>query len=134
MTLVRNILCSVVLCAAFGSVAVAQQSEESIPQQPFRTVHLLNLTPAEEAQYKAAVQDFNRVFAKEGCSACVYRLFKAHVAQGGNYNHLMVSEWPGRDMYIKLHAGRDYADVAKKDPIIEDMSRKEFYGRFVEIK
>lgn len=134
MTLVRNILCSAALCATLGSAAVAQQSEESIPKAAFRTVHLLNLTPAEEAKYKAAVDDFNRVFVKEGCPACVYRLFKAHVASGGTYNHLMISEWPGRDMYVKLHAAHDFAEVAKKDPIIEDMNKREFYGRFVELR
>jgi hypothetical protein len=134
MTSVKTILCSLVLGAALGSAAFAQPSEESIPKGPFRTVHLLNLTPAEAAKYKAAVDDFNRVFVKEGCPACVYRLFKSQISSGGDYNHLMVSEWPGRDMYIKLHAAREYAEVAKKDPIIEDMSKREFYGRFVEIK
>ncbi len=134
MGFAKQVLCPVLLCAALGSVATAQQPQDSVPNQPFRTVHLLKLTPAQEAPYKAALQDFNRVFVKEGCVSCAYRLSKAEVSSGGPYNFMLVARWPGRAVYMKLHDSPAYAEAARKNPIFAELEKSEFYGRFVDAR
>jgi hypothetical protein len=134
MRFAKSVLCAAALWAVMGPFASAQAADESVPSHPFRTVHLLDLTPAEEVQYRAALRDLNRVFIQEGCSSCVYRLFRAEAPAGGPYHYMMVAEWPGRDTYVRLHDSPEYAEAARKNPIFDAVQDKQFYGRFVEFK
>ena len=132
MTLLRNFLYPAILCAALASPALAQP--EAPPKEPFKAVHLMNLTAAQEAKYMAAVQDFNRGFVKDGCGSCIYHVFKVGKSEGAKYGYMMVSDWPGRDMYVKLHSTDDYKAAGKRNPIMSDVRKTEYYDRFVEAK
>jgi hypothetical protein len=92
-----------------------------LPDGPFKTVHLMIVTPVQEAFLLAALKDFNQAFAKEGCSSCVYRAFK------------MAVDWPSSDMYLKMHASPTFAAAYKHNPILDELSKTELYVRYVEM-
>src|ERR1700744_5392581 len=102
----KRILYTAILFAAIATAAAAQQAPAP-PAGPFKAVHLMAMTGDQEAKQMAFIKDANQVFAKLGCATCAYHLYKAG-APGGQYNHMMSSDWPGRDMYVKLHASDDY--------------------------
>ncbi len=129
----RHILYPAILLAAMATAAVAQQNPAP-PSGPFKAVHLMSMTADQEAKQMAFIRDANQVFAKLGCANCAYHLYKVGAAGGGKYNHMMSSDWPGRDMYIKLHASDDYKALGKKHPVMEELEKTQFYERFVEVK
>jgi hypothetical protein len=130
MNHVRKILCAVLFCASLGSAAGA---DEVLPDGPFKTVHLMIVTPVQEAFLLIAVKDFNQAFAKEGCSSCVYRAFKMAVGKPSKYNYMMTADWPSSDMYLKMHASPAFTAAYKHNPILDELSKTEFYGRYVEM-
>jgi hypothetical protein len=133
MTNPKNVLYPLILFAAVATAAVAQQNPAP-PAGPFRAVHLMNMTAEQEAKYMAFVRDANQQFAKLGCAACAYHVYKVGAAGGGKYNHMQVSEWPGRDVYVKLHTDANFRAIDKKHPIRAEVEKTEFYDRFVEVK
>jgi hypothetical protein len=133
MTYRKSFLCAAALFAAVASTAVAQQ-RPAPPAGPFKALHLMTMTSAQEATYLAWVKDANQVFSKLGCSNCAYHLYKVGAAGGGKYNHMMWSDWPGRDVYAKLHTSDEYKAVEKKYAILAEVDKTQFYDRFVEIK
>ena len=127
----KNILCSAILVAAVASSAVAQQNPAP-PSGPFKAVHLMTMTAEQEATYKAWVKDASRVFTKLGCAKCAYHLYKA--AGGGKYNYMMESDWPGGDVYAKLHKSDEYKALGKKYASLSEVDKTQFYDRFVALK
>jgi hypothetical protein len=130
----KTFLYAAALLASLGSAARAQQAPPAIPDGPFKAVHLMTVTPAQEDALKAAVGDFNRAFAKQGCPACAYHLFKMYGGQDGKYNYLMTSDWPGRDVYTAIHGSAAFVELSKKNPVMSDIGETEIYGRYVEVK
>ena len=129
----KRILYPAILFAAIATAAAAQQAPAP-PAGPFKAVHLMTMTADQEAKQMAFIKDANQVFAKLGCANCAYHLYKSGAAGGGKYNHMMSSDWPGRDEYIKLHASDDYKALGKKHPVMEELEKTQFYERFVEVK
>jgi hypothetical protein len=134
MTSSRNILFPAILAAAIASSAVAKQNPAP-PAGPFKAVHLMTMTADQEAKYLAWTKDANQVFAKLGCANCAYHLYKVGAGSPGKYNHFMMSDWPGRDMYVKLHTADEYKALEKKyGASLEPVDKTQFYERFVEVK
>jgi hypothetical protein len=127
----RKLLYAFALSAVFGSVAMAQ---EVLPDGPFKTVHLMIVTPVQEAFLLSAIKDFNREFAEQGCTSCVYRAFRMAVGKESKYNYMMTADWPSSAEYIKIHDSPAYKTNNDKNPILSDLSKTEFYGRFAEVK
>ena len=130
MTHGRMLLLAITLLASGG--ALAQQAP--IPDAPFKTVHLMKVAPAQEAALQAAVNDFNREFAAQGCTTCAYRLFKTVTASDPSFSYLMTADWPGGADYRKIHMSDGFAAVTKRNPIVTELGATEFYGRYVDVK
>ncbi len=130
----RIAVLTLALFLGLGSSAVAQTSPQSLPDEPFKTVHLMKVTPAQEAGFISAVSDFNREFAKQGCTSCAYHIAKLFGASEGGYNYMMTSAWPGRDVYIKIHTSTAFRELDKKDQVMSDIYATEIYGRYVDLK
>lgn len=128
----RSLLCVLALFTSLGSAARAQQPPDAVPVGPFKTVHLLIVTPRQEATLLAAVNDINIVFLDQGCPTCFYHLFKAVVSKDGRYTYLMTSDWPSRDVYVKIHSSAAFDAANRRNPIMSDLAATEFYGRYVE--
>ena len=125
--------------AAQGTAAPAKAAAapaNPVPDQEFRTVHLLNLKPAQEAELLANFADLNKMFAKLGCPTCSYHLWKVAGRQAGTYTYLWDASWPGRAVYEKLHNAPEWkaygeTPAGKK---MEELSKNEIYNRMVELK
>jgi hypothetical protein len=130
----KGLLCVIGFILALGSAAGAQQTPEAVPNESFKTVHLMIVAPAQEAGLVAAVHDFNRDFAEQGCPSCAYRLFKVFAGKDENYNYLMTSDWPSRDVYLKIHVSAAFNAVVERNPIMSSLYETEFYGRYAEVK
>jgi hypothetical protein len=113
--------------------AVAQNSDVP-PDQPFQTVHLINMpSPEAEKTMLAAVTDLNAAIAKAGCPKCIYHLWKVTGTQAGKFNYLWNSNWPGRDVYVKVHNSDAYQAATKKHEAIEKFMESQVYNRYVEV-
>ena len=88
MKSVRNCLFTLTLFLGFS---VNARGQDIVPDGPFKTVHLVIVTPVQAAFLVSAVKDFNREFAQQGCSGCIYRVFK------------MVA---GKENKVQLHGDR----------------------------
>jgi hypothetical protein len=120
--------------ASLGSAAAAQPSAESIPVGPFKTMHMMIVPQGKEAALMAAAKDYNREFAAEGCPTCGYHVFKLGDHQDSKYNYAMIGEWPGRDVYIKLHVAPKVKEITQKNPFMIEVEKTQIYGRYVEMK
>ena len=133
MTFRQSILCAVVLAAAAASAASGEQTVPP-PVGPFKVVHLMNMTAEQEARYGAYIKDANQVMARLGCPSCAYHVYRVGAASGGKYNHMTMSDWPGRDMFVKVHTADDYKALGAKHPVRDEVEKAQFYDRFVEVK
>jgi hypothetical protein len=127
----------VVLFAALGPLVAAQQSQQPPPppNQAFRAVHTFLVHPDEEQQFLAAIQQINAAIVKAGCTSCIYHEFKVNGPQTGPYNYLQVSEWPGGDVYTRVHNSADYLAVTKRlSNVTSLVYRAQTYNRYVEVK
>ncbi len=129
----RSLAWAVVVFLVRGSVASAQ-THKALPDRPFKTFHLMAVEPSKESALKAAINDFNRDFIKEGCSACSYHLLQMFVGSQGPYNFIVYADWPNQDAYTRIHASATYASTAARNPVFAELEDKQFYGRFVEVK
>ena len=121
-------------CASMGLVSAAAQSLEMPPNEPFQAIHLINVRSAnEEKALLAAMADINAAIARAGCEKCAYHLWKVYGTQSGNYNHVWMSSWPGRDVYIKVHMSAEYQAVAKRHQDLEPILATQTYNRYVEV-
>lgn len=126
--------CAGLMLLALPSVSHAQPGAEGLPDQPFKTVHLMAVEPAQEGALRAAIGDFNAEFSKEGCAACAYHLLRMVAGSEGSYNVLVYSDWPSRAEYVRIHGSAGYASTAARNPVFADLESRQFYGRFVEIR
>jgi hypothetical protein len=122
----------VLAIALMGIGSASAQEALSVPDAPFKTIHLMKVTPAQEAALKTAVRDFNREFAEQGCKTCVYRLSKIVRTKDESFSFLMTADWPGGETYKKIHASAGFAKVTNRNPIIIDLGKTEFYSRYVD--
>lgn len=121
-----------IVFAAFGSLAISQQRP---PDQPFQAVHMIVIRQAdEEKKLLTAMDDINGAIAKGGCPSCVYHLWKSYGQQAGPFNCLWISNWPGRDIYEKVHGAADYIAASGRHPEIGAIMGGQIYNRFVEVK
>jgi len=125
---------ALVAFAGLGSAVSAQQAPQDVPNGPFKTVHLMVVSPAQEPALIAAVDDYNREFMRQGCSVCAYHVFKMFTGTRDKYNYMMTSDWPSRDTYLRIHESADYGAVTQKNPVLTEIYQDEFYGRYVQVK
>jgi hypothetical protein len=121
-----------VVYAGFATLAVSQQTPS---EQPFQAVHMIASTQAgDEKKLVAAMDDLNNGIAKGGCPPCIYHLWKTSGQRSGPFNYLWISNWPGRAIYEKVHAAREYIDATGRHPEIAAIRSGEIYNRYVEVK
>ena len=134
MKITAPLLVRLTLCAAIGLVSAVAQNDDPPPNQPFQTVHLINLRSADtEKAFVAALTDINAAIAKAGCAKCEYHLWKVVGTQAGNYNYLWTSSWPGRDVYVKVHNSDVYQAAINKHHELEAVMNAQIYNRYVEV-
>ena len=75
----RLLVTQLIFVFAFGVRVLAQ---EPPPREPFKTVHLVNVTSASDvAELQAMMEDLNGVVATAGYSETRYRLFRLPVSR-----------------------------------------------------
>jgi len=52
----------------------------------------------------------------------------------GACNYLWISNWPGRDIYQKVHASAEYAAANGRHPEMGPIVSGQVYNRYVEVK
>jgi hypothetical protein len=110
------------------------QNQDAPPNQPFQAVHLINLRSADaEKAFMAALTDINAAIAKAGCAKCEYHLWKVIGTQAGDYNYLWASNWPGREVYLKVHNSAEYQAAISKHQEMEAVMNTQIYNRYVEV-
>jgi hypothetical protein len=117
-----------------STAALAQPSDQSIPDQAFKSVHLMTVAPGQEADLKKALKDFNQFFAAQGCKTCGYHLFKASGDVDGHHNYLMIADWPNRSVYLSIHKSPGFGQVNEHNPVFAEIAETEVYGRYAEVK
>jgi len=95
---------------------------------------MLVVSPFQEPALAAAVDDFNRALAQEGCSACAYHLYKLFVGKYGQFNYMMTSDWPSADVYVRIHSSPSYSAANRRNPVMSELAAGEFYGRYIRVK
>ena len=127
----RLVVTGLVLIVAFAVTALAQDAP---PKEPFKTVHLVNITSAADVtELQATIADLNAVVAKAGFSDTRYRLFKVTGTQAGTYNYLLESSWPGGDAYDQVHKSPEWREAAQKHPDFQRITKDQVYNRYVEV-
>ena len=120
------------LVAAF---VVSASAQEPLPKEPFKAVHLVNITSAADlAEMQATIADLNAAVAKAGLRDTRYRLYKVTGKQAGSYNYLLESSWPGGEAYDKVHKSAEWVAAAMKHPEFERITKGEVYNRYVEVQ
>jgi hypothetical protein len=121
-------------CSAVGLVCTAAQNQDVPPDQPFQTVHLINVNSADaEKTLLAALTDINAAIAKAGCAKCAYHLWKVSGTQAGGYNCLWISSWPDREVYVKVHNSAEYQAALNRHQDIGLIMKTQTYNRYVEV-
>jgi hypothetical protein len=134
MKIIGPLLPRLTLCFAIGLISAAAQNQDTPPNQPFQAVHLINLHSADtEKAIMAALTDINAAIAKAGCAKCGYHLWKVVGTQAGNYNYLWISNWPGRDVYVKVHNSAEYQAAINKHHELDAVMDAQIYNRYVEV-
>ena len=128
---VKWIVLDLMLAATLGTVAL--HAQEPPPKEAFKAVHLVTLTPAQEATLLAALADMNTVIAQAGHPEIRYRLYKVTGKQVGNHNYMWESSWPSGAVYDELHKSPAFQAATKKHPEIEELMKNEVYNRYVEV-
>ena len=122
----------VALVAAF---AVKASAQEAPPKEPFKAVHLVNITSAADvAEMQATIADLNAAIAQAGLRDTRYRLYKVSGKQTGTHNYLVESSWPGGEAYDKIHKNAEWLAAAAKHPDFERITKGEIYNRYVEVQ
>ena len=116
-----------------SALATVLQAQEPTPKEPFKTVHLVNLTSADVATLQAALADLNAAMAKAGHPEIRYRVFRVVGKQMGSYNYLWESSWPSGAVYDQVHKDPAYMAATTKHPEVERLMKNEIYNRYVEV-
>jgi hypothetical protein len=116
-----------------GIVVVSPVAQEPPPAQPFRAVHLTNLTQQQVAALQAWMADINAAIAKAGHTEVRYRLYKVTGKQAGKYEYMWESSWPGADVYRKIHDSPVWKAVSGRHPGLDALLKDEIYNRYVEV-
>src|SRR5689334_6481995 len=94
------VICALVTAWITIGCAAAQDTP---PDGPFKTVHLVTLNPDQQAKLSRAITEINGILAKAGYPNARYRLYKVSGKQHGQYSHLWEASWSGRAEYEKIH-------------------------------
>ena len=113
--------------------AVVLHAQESRPKEAFKAVHLVTLTPAQEATLLAALADVNASVAQAGHPDIRYRLYKVSGKQVGNFSHLWESSWPSGAVYDQVHESPAFQAATKKHPQLAELMKTDTYNRYVEV-
>jgi hypothetical protein len=125
------IVLDLVLAATLGTMAL--HAQEPPPKEAFKAVHLVTLTPAQEAALLAALADLNTVTAQAGHPEIRYRLYKVTGKQVGDYNYMWESSWPSGAVYTQVHDSPAFQEATKKHPEVDELMKNEVYNRYVEV-
>ncbi len=125
------IVLDLVLAATLGTVAL--HAQEPPPKEAFKAVHLVTVTPAQEATLLAALADMNTVIAQAGHPEIRYRLYKVTGKQVGNYSYMWESSWPSGAVYDEVHKTPAYQAATEKHPEMNELMKNEVYNRYVEV-
>jgi hypothetical protein len=129
-----RLACAIVLVVGLGSPSLAQQPSASVPDQAFKTVHLMAVEPAQEPALRTAVSAFNAELKRQGCTGCAYHLMRMFVGSQSPFNFMVSSDWPGRSEYVRVHDSAAFASAYARNPVFGQLEAKQFYGRFVDVK
>jgi hypothetical protein len=129
-----RLACAIVILVGLGSPGRAQQTPASVPDQPFKTVHLMAVEPAQEPALRTAVSDFNAELKRQGCAGCAYHVLRMFVGSQSPFNFMVSSDWPGRSEYVRVHDSAAFASAYARNPVFGQLEAKQFYGRFTEVK
>jgi len=121
----------VLLVAVPGMRPLAQ---EPAPKEPFKTVHLMTLTPTDVATLLTVFPDMNAALAEAGHPEIRYRLYKVVGAQAGNFNYMWEASWPGGAVYDQVHQSPAFQAATQKHPEMQRLMTNEVYNRYVEVK
>jgi quinol monooxygenase YgiN len=121
------------LVLAATLVTVALHAQEPPPKEAFKAVHLVVLTPAQEATLLTALADMNKSIAQAGHPEVRYRLYKVTGKQAGNYSYMWESSWPSGAVYDQVHNSPAFQAATKKHPEMDDLMKTEVYNRYVEV-
>ena len=113
--------------------AVVLHAQEPRPTEAFKAVHLVTLTPAQEATVLAALADVNASVAQAGHPDIRYRLYKVTGRQAGNFSHMWESSWPSGAVYDQVHQSPSFQAATKKHPQLEELMKTDIYNRYVEV-
>jgi hypothetical protein len=131
----RHATLVVVRLALVGTFAVTAAAQKPLPKEPFKAVHLVNITsPADVAALQATIDDLNAVVTKAGMGETRYRLYKVAGKRAGTYNYLLESSWPGGDVYDRIHKSAEWTGAAMKHPEFARITKDEVYNRYVEVQ
>ena len=126
--------CALVLLMALSSPGLAQPASDGVPNQPFKTVHLMAVQPAQDAALKAAIGDFNAELKRAGCSGCGYHLMHMFAGSQSPFNVMVSADWPSRGEYVRVHDSAAFKSAYARNPVFGQLEAKQFYGRFVEAR
>ena len=129
---VKWIVLDLMLAATLGTVAL--HAQEPPPKEAFKVVHLVTLTPEQEATLAAALADVNTAIVQAAHSEIRYRLYKVTGKQAGNYSYMWESSWPSGAVYDEVHKSPAFQAATKKHPVIEELMKNEVYNRYVEVR
>ena len=127
-----SVIARLTLVVAFAVTALAQ---EAPPKEPFKAVHLVNVTsPADVAALQATLGDISAAVAKAGHPNTRYRLYKVAGTQAGAYNYLVESSWSGGEAYDQDHKSAEWLAATKKHPEFDRITKDQVYNRYVEVQ
>ncbi len=129
-----SLACTALLLLVSASGSVAQQAPDAVPDQPFKTVHLMAATSTDEPALKTAISALNAEVKRQGCLRCAYHLSRMFVGSQSPYSYMMTSDWPSRTEYLRVHDSAGFVSVYAGNPILAKLERTQFYGRFVEVE
>jgi hypothetical protein len=134
MVKLGSLACAIVLLVGLGSPGLAQPGPEAVPNQPFKTVHLMAVQPGQEAALRTAISDFNAELKRAGCSGCAYHLMHMFAGSQSPFNFMVSSDWPSRGEYVRVHDSAAFNSAYARNPVFGQLEAKQFYGRFVDVK
>ena len=130
----KNLTTWVGCALVYAGLGTMAMSQERPPDQPFQAVHMMMVQPTEEKQLIAATREVNAAIAKY-CAACIYHLAKVYGETVGPFNYMQYSNWPGREVYAKVHNSEEYQGAGKQyGNVLSLIYRVQIYNRYVEVK
>ena len=127
-----------IFCTVLAAGWLLAQGQDTPPQEAFQAIHLIRVDtanhPGAEKTMLAAIAEMNKAIVKAGCKTCIYHLWKVVGDSAGQLNYMQLSNWPGREVYEKVHNSAEYNEASKNWESLRSVVADEGYFRVVELK